>query len=259
MFEARLATSTLLKKTIDAIKELVKESVWECSCQGLCLQSMDSSHVALVAVLLRGEGFEHFRCDRNLSLGINIESMSKILRCSTNDDEVTLKAPDDADKLTFLFEQTDHDKSSEFEMKLMELEAYQLTIPEQDYACIINMPSGEFSRICRDLAMFGDSIKVVCTKDGVRFSASGDIGNGSIKISESSGTADKPDDAIKIELNSSVSLDFSLKYLSLFSKAQPISSRVSLSISENAPLVVEYEISEMGYIRYYLAPKIDDS
>ncbi len=45
---------------------------------------MDSSHVSLVALLLRAEGFEPYRCDRNLSLGISIASMSKILKCSGN-------------------------------------------------------------------------------------------------------------------------------------------------------------------------------
>jgi proliferating cell nuclear antigen len=34
----------------------------------------------LVALFLRAEGFEHFRADRNLSLGINLGSMDKILK-----------------------------------------------------------------------------------------------------------------------------------------------------------------------------------
>ena len=29
-------------------------------------------------------------------------------------------------------------------------------------------------------------------------------------------------------------------------------------MSEDVPLVVEYSIGESGYIRYYLAPKIED-
>jgi proliferating cell nuclear antigen PCNA len=49
------------------------------------LQAMDSSHVALVAMTLRADGFEHFRCDRNMSLGIDLTSMSKILKCANND------------------------------------------------------------------------------------------------------------------------------------------------------------------------------
>ena len=34
--------------------------------------------------------------------------------------------------------------------------------------------------------------------------------------------------------------------------------QVKLSMSEDVPLVVEYSIGESGYIRYYLAPKIED-
>jgi hypothetical protein len=33
---------------------------------------MDSSHVALVSLVMRSEGFESYRCDRNMSLGISL-------------------------------------------------------------------------------------------------------------------------------------------------------------------------------------------
>lgn len=42
------------------------------------------------------------------------------------------------------------------------------------------MPSAELSHICRDLSILGDSIIICCTKDGVRFSAKGDMGNGKV-------------------------------------------------------------------------------
>ena len=41
---------------------------------------MDNSHVSLVSVNLRADGFDKFRCDRNLSMGMNLTSMFKILR-----------------------------------------------------------------------------------------------------------------------------------------------------------------------------------
>jgi proliferating cell nuclear antigen len=65
---------------------------------------MDSSHVALVSLLLRSDGFEHFRCDRQLTLGLNLASMAKIMKCAGNDDVLTLKAEDEGDTLTFMFE-----------------------------------------------------------------------------------------------------------------------------------------------------------
>ncbi len=47
---------------------------------------MDSSHVALVALELNEKGFQKYRCDRNLTMGLSIENLSKILKCAGNDD-----------------------------------------------------------------------------------------------------------------------------------------------------------------------------
>jgi len=44
------------------------------------------------------------------------------------------------------------------------------------------MPSAEFTRICRDLSQFGESITFACTKEGIKFSASGDYGSGKLII-----------------------------------------------------------------------------
>ena len=65
---------------------------------------MDQSHVSLVALNLRKEGFDHFRCDRNVSLGLNLVSLGKVLKCADNDDTITMNASDDPDAITFVFE-----------------------------------------------------------------------------------------------------------------------------------------------------------
>ena len=44
------------------------------------------------------------------------------------------------------------------------------------------MNSGEFARICRDLSQFGETMTIACTKEGVKFSASGDIGTANVKV-----------------------------------------------------------------------------
>ncbi|CAG7716872.1 unnamed protein product, partial [Allacma fusca] len=54
----------------------------------------------------------------------------------------------------FTFENTNGDRTSDFDMKLMNLDQEHLGIPETDYACTIKMPSGEWSRIVRDLSQF---------------------------------------------------------------------------------------------------------
>ena len=44
----------------------------------------------------------------------------------------------------------------------------------------------------------------------------------------------------------------------MFTKASCLAPQVSLSMSPDVPLVVEYNIGDFDHIRYYLAPKIED-
>lgn len=76
MFEARLVQGSLLKKVLESIKDLVTDANFEADPQeGFKLQAMDSSHVSLVSLKLHANGFEHYRCDRPLTMGMNLMNM----------------------------------------------------------------------------------------------------------------------------------------------------------------------------------------
>eukprot|EP00232_Nephroselmis_pyriformis_P027566 CAMPEP_0182864636 /NCGR_PEP_ID=MMETSP0034_2-20130328/7268_1 /TAXON_ID=156128 /ORGANISM="Nephroselmis pyriformis, Strain CCMP717" /LENGTH=322 /DNA_ID=CAMNT_0024996895 /DNA_START=32 /DNA_END=998 /DNA_ORIENTATION=+ len=257
MFEARLLQGGLLKKVLESIKELVTDANFDCSSNGFALQAMDSSHVSLVALLLRADGFEHFRCDRNLSMGMNLTNMSKMLKCAGNDDIITMKAADNGDNVTFMFESPNQDKISDFELKLMDIDSEHLGIPDTEYSAVVRMPSAEFQRICRDLSSIGDTVVISVTKEGVKFTTTGDIGQANITCRQNA-SVDKQEEQTVIELQEPVSLTFALRYLNSFTKATPLSGSVTLSMSKDLPVVVEYRIADMGYVRYYLAPKIED-
>lgn len=72
MFEARLIQGSILKKILDATKDLLGEATWDCAATGMSLQAMDTAHVSLVSLNLRSDGFDQYRCDRNISLGMNL-------------------------------------------------------------------------------------------------------------------------------------------------------------------------------------------
>ena len=64
------------------------------------------------------------------------------------------------------------------------------------------------------------------------------------------------------------------RYFAQFTKATACATRVNISLSDNVPAVVEYRLSppgekeddeaddgdgeDLGFVRYYLAPKIED-
>ncbi|OCF35944.1 proliferating cell nuclear antigen (pcna) [Kwoniella heveanensis CBS 569] len=323
MLEARVKQASVLKKLLDAIKELVTDGNLDCTDEGISLQAMDNSHVALVSLKLLAEQFDSYRCDRNMPLGVNLTSLTKILKCAKDQDVVTLKASDDADNLGLVFESPKEDRVGEYEMKLMDIDQEHLGIPDTQYDATITMSSGEFQRICRDLAALGESVKIEASKEGVRFSSEGEVGNGSVLLKQSAGTDrgagssrktnvkrdpdeedeeeeedEKPDVdeeegedemdederpkkrksangkakaakkskkeeptgedvGVSIILEKQVSLTFSLKYLTNFAKSAPLAREVSLHMSNDVPLLVQFDF-EQGTLQFFLAPKISD-
>ncbi|PWY82848.1 proliferating cell nuclear antigen [Aspergillus heteromorphus CBS 117.55] len=256
MLEARLEQASLLKRVVDAVKDLVQDCNFDCNDSGISLQAMDNSHVALVSMMLKAEGFSPYRCDRNIALGINLSSLTKVLRAAQNEDILTLKAEDSPDAVNLMFESAETDRLSEYDIKLMDIDQEHLAIPETEYAATVEMPAAEFQRICRDLNALSESVVIEATKEGVKFSCQGDIGSGSVTV-RSHTNVEKPDQNVTIDLTEPVALTFSLKYLVNFCKATSLSSKVLLCLSQEVPLLVEYGLGS-GHLRFYLAPKIGD-
>merc|ERR1719334_234199 len=138
----------------------------------MTLQAMDSSHVSLVGLsLTNGDGgFEHYRCDRSITLGINLVSMAKLLKCAGGGDSMKLTADDDGDEVTFTFDSETRGQSSEFKLKLMDIDSEHLGIPDAEPKCSVKLPSSEFQRICRDMQIIGDSITISVNKEAAKFS-----------------------------------------------------------------------------------------
>lgn len=64
----------------------------------------------------------------------------------------------------------------------MDIDQEHLGIPDCTYDAEVTMSSSEFQKICRDLTTLGESVKIEVTKEGVRFSSEGEIGNASILL-----------------------------------------------------------------------------
>ncbi|PVU90900.1 hypothetical protein BB561_004661 [Smittium simulii] len=260
MLEARLPAASILKKIVESIKDLVSQANFDCSESGISFQAMDESNIALSSFLLRADGFDPYRCDRKLSLGIRFATLSKILKCAGNDDVVVIRYADDTDILSLVFEAPDNNRISEFDIKLLDISSEYLSIPEQEPECKVKMSSAEFSRICRDLITIGSSVVIDATKSGVKFSSTGDDGSGSILIKQSASVDGdgKAAPQTTVEMSEPVSLELSLKYLNNFTKAAPLSEYVVMNMTNDSPLMLQFDVSDIGYIRYFLAPQIKD-
>ena len=257
MFEARLVQGRLLKTVLETVKDQMMEATLECTEEGIQLQAMDNWHVSLMTVNIRADSFDKFRCDRTISVGVNLVKMYKIIRYLDNEDTLTIKVEDEAEAVTFTFEGPNRRKVSDCRLKVTKLDREHLGIPESSYSAVIKMPSGEFQRIVRALSQFGKWLVIRCTKEGVKFSAAGDFGTGNIMLTQTD-NVDEEEKAVIIEMQKPVILTFACRYLNMFTKASCLADQVSLSMSLDVPLVIEYNIDVIGHVRFYLAPLIED-
>ena len=81
MFQAKLTEGILLKKLIESIKDLVTDINLEITATGISL-----------------------RCDKQMTLGVSVQNLSKIMKCGGNDDTITLSAEDEPSALNIKFE-----------------------------------------------------------------------------------------------------------------------------------------------------------
>ncbi|MES1922265.1 hypothetical protein MHBO_003773 [Bonamia ostreae] len=219
---------------------------------------MDSSHVAVVSFSIKAENFEHYRVDRNFSLGVDTRMISKILRRLDNNNILTLRADESADTVNFCIQSTENDKEQySFDIKKLNIDSERLNIPEKDYDCNININSSDFARVCQDLSNLDETVTLSADGKGVVFEVSGEAGSGKIEMRQSGdeGTTKR----MKIVMNEdtkTLSQKYALSYLLSFVKASSLANDVTLCISENTPLLVEYEIDDFGFLRFYLAPKV---
>ncbi len=199
MFECTLASGELFRKIVSALSELVEQGNFMVDGNMVSFQGMDSSHVSLVSLQLTESGFEQYRCDSDQCLGIQFSALSKILKCMTSKDSLSIQAQSDGDVVNFIFESMDQKRYSNFELKLNDIDQEQLGIPDTEYDTIIEMPSAEFQRICRDLAAIGDTVTISATKQGVKFSVDGDIGSGDMTIKGMMDSNSAPNEKAKVK------------------------------------------------------------
>ena len=261
MFQAKLKEATTLKKVIDSVKDLVSDVNLLCTADGIQMQAMDSAHVCLVCFTLLAEGFAEYECSEDFTLGLNITTLSKILRCAENTDTLTLATTPESDTLDITFESPNGLRQSTFELRRMDIDAEQIEIPETEYQCSLKMPCSQFSKLIRDMSTIGEATKIHMKSSVISFSViTESAGNAKTTVHEDR-TCKREEEQTLIETDEpdrEVTQMFALRYLSYFAKTTGIADQVGMYMRDGMPLYVTYDMGDIGSIGYYLAPKLVD-
>ncbi|OAG31682.1 proliferating cell nuclear antigen [Nematocida displodere] len=250
-------TFSFLKKILEGVFEIVKNSEMKITPEGLYIQAMDTMQVSMVDIFVKSSAFESFRCDKNLALGLPLQYILKIFRSLPVDGStsILLSANDDATDLNITCE--DDSKKYSSKIKLLDLAGEEYTFPSQEYAASIKLDNGEFQRVIKTLGAFGETLAIDATEKGFQFSQQSEVGNTEIFFALEEAGENSPTKSFQVRINDTVHISLPYKYMAIFGKFGSLGSDISISMTTGLPIHMTSQIS-VGYLNYYIAPRDDE-
>ena len=234
----------------------IKNSNEHNSTGGLVIKDVNKTRTVLVYTKLDADKFDSYfygHDQNSLTLGINLENLLKCLKCMTSSDSMIWQVDsDDRHKLVIILESFERKEKKYFKLNLMDLSEESLQIDPIEYPYCITLPSLDFQKYCKDMSCATEKLELMCTKNKMTFSGTGELGQLIFEVSETCG-------GLTIVLSQNNQNDivqgiFELRFLLIFIKCTNLSPVVSLFLENDAPLIVRYSIASLGEIKFVLSP-----
>lgn len=249
----RTVQSSAIRVLIEALKEILTDTNLEFDSENIKVIAMDPSHTVLVHLLLNSCKFERYYCPNKLLIGINTINLFKLIKALQNNDILTLFIEkNNTNQLGIRMENGEANQITQYKMNLMDLNQDNISIPPIEFESVITLPSNNFQKICRDMFNLSDNIEITTYGQQITFKCKGDIADQETSIgqSQSSGMS-----LVKNENeNEIIQGMFSLKYLVLFTKCTNLSSSIELYLKNDYPLIIRYQVANLGEVKLCLAP-----
>lgn len=241
---------------LTALKDILIETNIIFTEHGISITNMDKSKTILANVNLKAENFEQYYIgEPKIVIGVNIYQLFKLINSLENDDTLTIYIHKNhymdgiVSHLGLNFENGDIKQSKNYQLRLIEPHPEEMEIPDIMYSSIINLPSGDFQKIIRDMSALADKLEIKSICDEIIFSLNGPFASVQIRRSE----CDNNLSYVKKDTMDVIQGLFSLKYLSYCIKCTNLCNTIELMLGNDMPLIVRYNVASLGDIKLCLS------
>ena len=245
-FSAKTNTSDEWKAVISSITTLVEEATFEATVEGITFRGMDPSHVALIDISWPNSAFEKYNCDSDIKFGVRVDEFSKVIKRAEKKESIEISISDD-NMLQILI-----GKNKKWSMRLIEGSASDTPLPKISYDSKIGLSSSTFDKILGDIDVVSDYLSIKTATNNAEFSGKGDSGEAVINFEKGMQGLEE------ITVNQECTGTYSLEYLNPIVKAMgSTSNSIICEFSSGKPLRIEFKVSNIGRIHFYLAPRVE--
>ena len=245
-FSAKTNTSDEWKAVIASITTLVEEATFEATVEGITFRGMDPSHVALIDISWPNSAFEKYNCDSDIKFGVRVDEFSKVIKRAEKKESIEISISDD-NMLQILI-----GKNKKWSMRLIEGSASDTPLPKISYDSKIGLSASTFDKILGDIDVVSDYLSIKTATNNAEFSGKGDSGEAVINFEKGMEGLEE------ITVNQECTGTYSLEYLNPIVKAMgSTSDSIICEFSSGKPLRIEFKVSNIGRIHFYLAPRVE--
>ena len=245
-FSAKTNTSDEWKAVISSITTLVEEATFEATVEGITFRGMDPSHVALIDISWPNSAFEKYNCDSDIKFGVRVDEFSKVIKRAEKKESIEISISDD-NMLQILI-----GKNKKWSMRLIEGSASDTPLPKISYDSKIGLSSSTFDKILGDIDVVSDYLSIKTATNNAEFSGKGDSGEAVINFEKGMQGLEE------LTVNQECTGTYSLEYLNPIVKAMGnTSDSIICEFSSGKPLRIEFKVSNIGRIHFYLAPRVE--
>jgi len=270
MLSAKMNDGKILKGVIDAVSAIIDETYFVADTNGVTLTAMDESHILLMSMTLPKEMFTGgFTCVNPVKVGINLEDMSKIMKRAGATDGIELKYEKDSEKFGIVMKGRG---TRSFNTRLVEVDAEKIP-PTAELDVMFNakvtFDVNILDQAIKDAEIYGDTLDITITKEGIKMTAVSQVGDVEYMLdNDHLDAADITTESVDKKTKKTIGIPnahgiFTLNFLKHILKMSAICDKVTLSLAENAPVKVEFdiivpEIATKGRVFYFLAPRVEE-
>jgi proliferating cell nuclear antigen len=253
LLEVKTVQSQAFKILIEALKELLTDTCIEIDETGFKIISMDTTHCVLAHLKLDASKFEYYHCRSKIDIGINMLNFYKLIRSINNNDTLSLFIEDgDRNHLGVRIENGEKNSKTTYKLNLLDLDNQNITIDNAEFNTVINLPSSDFQKICRDMNNIADAVDIKNVGNQLILSCKGDFCSQETVIVDNDNGINHISNKESSDIVQGV---FNLKYLVLFTKCTNLCSNVELLLKNDYPLIIRYMVASLGELKWCLAPQ----
>jgi proliferating cell nuclear antigen len=244
----RTVQGGVIRSLFDALKDTIHDVNLRFDPTGMRIVTMDNAKCALVHLKLHADAFEEYVCVGTHDIGINVANTFKLIRAAGGHDSISFTYDQTSPhELGISIQNFARNSSTNFALKLIDLDADDIEMQDVDFDSIITMPSVYFQRICRDMSDISDTMRIQNENGVITLGCEGDFASQKTIIGET-------ESGMSITTTSEAKYDgeYSLKYLTAFCKSSNLCPSVEIYLRENYPLVLRYGVASLGSLKYCL-------